>query len=294
MNKVSVTELGYIGIGVKDMSAWRTFASDILGMEYYEVDGAAKLRMDYWHHRILLQRHQEDDLLYTGYRVAGPEEFLMMQDQLSQCGVPFQLASPAEVRDRCVLELIKLEDPAGVPIEIFHGPRVDRHKPFWPGRGMHGKFVTGSGGLGHVIIREAGVEKSYRFYHEALGMRGSVEAQVDAEHQVIFMHCNQHGTQRDHAVAFGIGRMKKRIHHLMVEVDSMDDVGLAYDLARRNKVPILLAPGKHANDKALSFYMQTPSGWFCEYGYGGAAPEEQSEFNVKDIWGHELLAESLG
>jgi 2,3-dihydroxyethylbenzene 1,2-dioxygenase len=63
MNKVTVTELGYIGIGVKDLSAWRTFASDILGMEYCEVDGAAKLRMDYWHYRILLQPHQDDDLL---------------------------------------------------------------------------------------------------------------------------------------------------------------------------------------------------------------------------------------
>ena len=293
MNKVCVTELGYVGIGVRSLSAWGAYARDILGLEWLEEDGKVMLRMDYWHHRVLIHPGDEDDLLYAGFRVAGPEEFRMMQHQLSECGVAFQVASPAEADERYVLELLRLKDPAGTQLEIFHGPRVDRHKPFWPARPMHGKFRTGAGGMGHIIVRDKGVEESYRFYSQALGMRGSAEVRFNVGAktlQPVFMHCNE----RDHALAFGSGVQKTRIHHVMLEVDNIDDVGLAYDLARLHKVPILMAPGRHANDHTYSFYMQTPSGWFCEYGYGTTAPNEQSEYNVVgDIWGHELVLPSL-
>jgi 2,3-dihydroxybiphenyl 1,2-dioxygenase len=288
-----ITELGYLGIGVRDVDAWRFYANEILGMEWAEEGDAFRLRMDYWHHRVLVQRSEEDDLLFAGFRVAGPEEFGAMQGHLKDCGVSFEVASPAQAERRCVLEMLRLKDPAGLSLEIFHGPLVDRHAPFRPGRGMHGKFVTGMGGMGHIIVRDAGIKESYRFYSEVMGLRGSVEVRFNVgndRRDVVFMHSRE----RDHMVGFGSGKLPKRIHHLMVEVDSLDDVGLAYDIARRNKVPILIAPGRHANDNMFSFYMRTPSGWFCEYGFGGTPPNHQSEYNlVGDIWGHELVAATL-
>jgi 2,3-dihydroxybiphenyl 1,2-dioxygenase len=292
MTNTGVTELGYIGIGTRDLDAWRFYANEVLGMEWVEERGEVKLRMDYWHHRILVHPGEEDDVLFAGFRVGGPEEFRAMQQHLQECGVPFKVASPADAESRAVLELLRLTDPAGLPLEIFHGPRVDRHKPYRPGRGMHGKFVTGLGGLGHMIIRDAGVEDSYRFYSKVLGMRGSIEVRYEAggkRFEPVFMH----SCERDHTVGFGAGPLPKRIHHLMVEVDNIDDVGLAYDLARRHEVPILMAPGRHANDNTFSFYMRTPSGWFCEYGFGGTPPVHQSEYNVVgDIFGHEMVAKS--
>ena len=74
----------------------------------------------------------------------------------------------------------------------------------------------------------------------------------------------------------------------MEYITTIDTKRIKADHVRRRFVrltPILLTPGKHANDKAFSFYMKTRSGWFCEYGYGGAVPEEQSEIDVRDIWG---------
>jgi len=293
MNSVCVTELGYIGIGVQDLAAWRFFAGEILGMEWIEENGAARMRIDYWHHRVIVQQDTADDILFAGFRVAGPEEFRAMKEHLTSCGVSYEVASQRTAEERCVLELLRLEDPAGLPLEIFHGPLVDRHQPCRPGRGMHGKFVTGPGGMGHIIIRDAGTEQSYRFYHDVLGLRGSIEVRFDANgerREPVFMHCQQ----RDHAVAFGAGPLPRRIHHLMVEVDSIDDVGLTYDLAKRHGIPILLDLGRHANDNMFSFYMQTPSGWFCEVGAGGSAPNHQSEYNlVGDIWGHPLIAPTL-
>jgi 2,3-dihydroxyethylbenzene 1,2-dioxygenase len=293
MNKVGVTELGYIGFDVSDLEAWRAFATQILGVEYIADDAGVRVRMDYWHQRIALHQGASDDLRYMGFRLAGPDDFWAMQRQLNGLGVRFEVGSAAEAEERHVLELLRLEDPAGLPVELFHGPQVDRHAPFHPARAMHGKFVLGASGLGHMIIRERGVAASERFYREALGMRGSVEARMRMAGQQIapmFMHCNARG----HSIAFGIPGFTKRIQHFMIEVDSLDDVGLTYELAKEHKVPILMGLGRHQNDNMVSFYMQTPSGFFCEYGWGGTPALEQSEYNPRgDSWGHELLDPSL-
>jgi 2,3-dihydroxyethylbenzene 1,2-dioxygenase len=293
MNKVSVTELGYIGFDVSDLGAWRAYVTEVLGMEFVAEAQGARLRMDYWHQRIVLHNGDRDDIRYAGFRLSGPEAFWAMTKQLDELGVKFEVASADEAEDRHVLELMKLEDPAGLPIELFHGPQVDRHEPFLPGRRMHGKFVSGAQGMGHMIIRERGIAVSERFYREALGMQGSIEAKLEIGGRRIapvFLHCNQ----REHSIAFGTPPFKKQLQHFMIEVDTLEDVGLAYDIARDNKVPILLDLGCHQNDRMVSFYTRTPSGFFCEYGWGGSSAPTQSEYNPRgDSWGHRLLDPSL-
>jgi catechol-2,3-dioxygenase len=62
---MSVSQLAYLGIGVSDMPAWKSFATDILGMQATERgdDGTVYLRMDENHHRIALHPSGEDDVL---------------------------------------------------------------------------------------------------------------------------------------------------------------------------------------------------------------------------------------
>ncbi len=283
---VQVTELGYIGLGVSDLAAWKRFAGRLLALEV--VDGPegdrCYLRMDYWHHRLVLHADGTDDLAYLGFRVAGADEFAEMQKQLANAGIEFRLGSSDEAIERRVLEVIKLADPDGNPIEIFHGPLVEFSRPFHPGRGMHGRFVTGSAGVGHCIIRQRDPEAGVRFY-QALGMRGGVEYVVGPAKKPVllrFMHCNE----RDHSVAFGIGDPKRRLNHVMLEVDTLDDVGLTHDLVRKAKIPVHIQLGKHSNDHMYSFYFRSPSGWMIEYGFGGRPATHQSEYYTEDFYGH--------
>jgi 2,3-dihydroxybiphenyl 1,2-dioxygenase len=209
-----------------------------------------------------------------------------MREHLTAVSVPFEVGSAGDADERSVLELLRLKDPAGVPLEIFHGPRVDRHLPFRPGRGMHGGFVTGADGLGHILVRDAGDAKSYRFYSQVLGMRGSIEtvAQIgESRLTPTFMDCNP----RDHTVALSPVPIDKNIHHLMIQVDNIDDVGLAYDLILKHQIPITATLGRHSNDEMISFYIESPSGFFLEYGFGGGVAKIQSEYNISDAWGHE-------
>ncbi len=280
-----ITELGYVRFGVSKLAEWREFATALIGLQVGDDSepGRLYLRSDIWHHRIILEEDGSDDLLGAGLRVAGPEEFRAMQNRLSEHDVHFAVADAATALNRRVLELLTLVDPAGNPLEIFHGPRVDTHRPFHPGRGMYGKFVTADGGVGHMILRCDDFAKTYEFY-KLLGMRGSIEYRIpmlDGKTlDLMFMHCNS----RDHTFAFGLPS-KTRVNHLMLEVDNLDDVFLSYELIKQ-KYPIAIGLGKHANDEMFSFYCISPSGFQVEIGYGGAPSKHQSAYHVVDTYGH--------
>ena len=287
-----ITELGYVRIGVSDLGAWHKFCSELLGLEVHEDSEAGRLyvRNDQWHHRIIIEKDESDDLLAAGLRVAGPAEFMDMQSVLKANDVPFTVADTATVQDRHVLELMFINDPDGTSLEIFHGPQVDPHRPFYPGRGMYGKFKTGDGGLGHMMLVSKDQKASYDFY-KMLGMRGSVEYKVplpDQTIELLFMHCNS----RDHTFAFGLPS-KGRINHLMLEVDNLDDVYLTYELVKKAGVDIAIMPGKHANDQMFSFYCISPSGFQIEIGWGARDASHQSEYYTGDTYGHEFTPSGL-
>ncbi len=283
-----VTELGYVVLGVKRFERWKEFASTVLGLEVVDGDRPARafLRMDYWHHRIILEENNADDLLLLGLRVAGQDEFEAMAKQLEAAGVTVRVGSFEEAAERHVLQVMMLEDPNGYGIEIFHGPHVQANRPFHPGRRMHGPFKTGTGGLGHMMLsNRAGYDKNYAFYR-LLGMRGGVEYRVPVPGlprpvDLMFMHCND----RDHTLAFGPPGAKAA-NHLMFEVENFDDVGLALEAVREAGIPVAIEPGSHANDRMYSFYCVNPSGFMSEIGWGGRSSTHQSEFYQRDTFGH--------
>ena len=232
----AVTELGYVRFGVSDLAEWQAFATDLIGLEVSETDdGRLYLRNDIWHHRIILEEDGSDDLLGAGLRVAGPVEFAALQQVLTDAGISFDVSDEATARQRRVLELMTLSDPSGVPIEIFHGPQVDAHRPFHPGRGMYGRFCTDGGGIGHMLIRTEDLQASLSFYR-VLGMRGSIEYRIPrpdgGSMDLGFVHCND----RDHTFAFGLP-VQKNLDHLMLEVDNLDDVFRTYELIQQSQYP---------------------------------------------------------
>ena len=81
------------------------------------------------------------------------------------------------------------------------------------------------------------------------------------------------------------------LSHIMLEAKSFDDVGLTYDLVRERQIPIGMELGRHSNDWMYSFYMQSPSGFQIEYGYGGRLVDDATwtvtQLDRPSIWGHQ-------
>lgn len=292
----SVTQLGYLGLSVSDLNAWRKFATEVLGLEAADGDsGALLLRMDEHHHRFILASGNEDDVSFVGWEVSDQRALRELSEQLKESGVEAAAGTAEEARVRGVAEFIKFRDPSGIATEAYYGPLMTFERPFKSPRAISG-FETGTMGLGHIVVRVDDAERSLHFYRDLLGMRISdfIEMRMRRGRPtdaiaLTFMHCNP----RHHSIAFGVIPAQKRLLHFMLQVKSLDDVGSTYYLAQDLGIPITGSLGRHTNDHMMSFYMRSPSGFEIEYGYGARTIDDATwqvqRHEAPSIWGHRGL-----
>jgi 2,3-dihydroxybiphenyl 1,2-dioxygenase len=287
---MAVSQLSYIGIGVSDTAAWKQFATDVLGMQVGEEPdaGIVYLRMDEYHHRVIVHPTGEDDVLYAGFQAPTRAEYEATKQSLSSLGVIYSQGTTEDLDVRKVVDLVKFES-GGLNFELSFGPAVTYARPFRPGRAISG-FKTGELGLGHIVLRSRDQADTVRVLTEGLGFRLS-----DYVGNMVFMHCNP----RHHTIAIQPapvvpeGVPTKKMWHFMTELNSLDDVGLGFDAATNSETAPVTTIGKHMNDHMISFYVLTPSGFEIEYGWGGRLIDDDNWQVVKhlygDIWGHKSM-----
>jgi len=81
------------------------------------------------------------------------------------------------------------------------------------------------------------------------------------------------------------------LHHLNVEVASVEDVGRALERALQSHTPLANTLGQHDNDAMVSFYSVSPDGWRMEIGATGRVigPDwsDVREYDRISRWGHQ-------
>jgi biphenyl-2,3-diol 1,2-dioxygenase len=283
-----IARLGYLEFEVSDPDAWRTFATGQLGLALAErADGELALRMDEQAQRILIRPGARDDLACIGFEVAGEAALRALASQLEAGGVRVAEADAGTATQRGVGCVYRLEDPSGIPIELFSGSESGSAfaSPLVPSG-----FCTGDEGLGHLVVLVRDADRTKHFYCDLLGMRVSdyIEQEVapGRKMRITFLHANA----RHHTIAFTEGPPRKRIHHFMIEMNAMNDVGLAYDRCLDAGVPITSTLGRHPNDQMFSFYARTPSGFAVEVGWGGRKVDDATwqvrTYDRMSTWGH--------
>jgi len=262
-----------LGFEVSDPAAWRRFLGDVLGL--VEVDGN-RWRNDRHAWRIQLTEGPADDLAFVGWEFSDGELDAVLER------VDAIEADPSE---RDVGRRYTLRDPAGIPLELYSGPKLAGE---FASEVVPWGFVADEQGLGHVVITAPDKAESFRFYTELLGAKLSDHIVTEIYgHKVdlSFFHVNA----RHHSVAFG-GPQRKRLHHVMFEARSMDDVGLCYDRCIRSGVRIMQTLGRHPNDRMFSFYAMTPSRFQFEFGWGGREVDDDDwsveTYDCVSEWGH--------
>ena len=97
---VSVSQLGYLGLSVRDLGQWELFAAQVLGLQPNgrDPDGSLFLRMDEYHHRFVVHPTGNNDLAYIGWEVATEESLAAMAEQLRRAGSPAAEVTPSEER----------------------------------------------------------------------------------------------------------------------------------------------------------------------------------------------------
>lgn len=276
--------LAYVGINATDLDAWQQYATRVLALEVVDRDASAlRLRMDDKHHRFCIHLAAAPGLAYLGFDVSHVQELEHLTAQLAALGYPATAGTAPECRQRQVMAMQVFADPSGNRVELCVGHKGGAH--YTPPRRMSG-FKTGALGLGHAVMMTAAMDAMLAFYG-VLGMRVSDYIHIaPLKANACFLHCNE----RHHTLALLPGP-HNALHHLMIEANSLDDVGMANEQAVRSGTPVTMTLGKHTNDQMVSFYMQTPSGFEIEYGWGALTIRDEAAWQVvayDDIsfWGH--------
>jgi 2,3-dihydroxybiphenyl 1,2-dioxygenase len=288
---MSIQALGYLGIGSDKLDDWTQFATNWLGMQAVDRgDGVRAFRMDDRKQRLVIDRALPEGQRYFGWEVADAAALDALAVRLEGVGVAVTREPVALADQRFVRALISFQDPAGNRLEAFHGAQI-ADEPFRPGRNING-FRTGAQGMGHALMLVPDAQVALAFYRDLLGFRISdfMREPVNA----YFLHVNP----RHHSIAL-VQAPVNRMHHLMVELYSLDDVGQAYDLTMQEPERVVATLGRHSNDLMTSFYQRTPSDIYVEYGRGGrevddAVWQPHAVETLASYWGHKGLFEALG
>ena len=283
---MALDSLGYFGVRARNLDDWSSFGEKFLGLQL--VDRSRKsltFRMDDRRQRIVVQEDDADggQATFMGWEVGGEQALDELAARLEAAGIRVQRAPRATTDERRVKELIGFEDPVGNRLEAFHGAEIAAD-PFKPGRAISG-FRTGPLGMGHVVLNVERIDQLLPFYRDTLGFQ--LSDFTLRPFKAYFLHLNP----RHHSFAM-VETGKNSVHHLMVELYMLDDVGQAYDLALGEPDRIATTFGRHSNDFMTSFYANSPSGFFVEYGWGGRSIDPQNWTPIEmtcgpSLWGHD-------
>ncbi len=282
---MELQSLGYIGLrAANGVADWADYGGRFLGLQLVDRSTSnLTFRMDDRRQRLIVTAEDFGSPALFGWEVADAAALDRVAARLESAGVKVERLSAAVAGQRRVTAAIAFADPAGNRLEVFHGAEV-ASDPFKPGRNISG-FRTGPLGMGHAVLNVENLDAALPFYTDILGMR--VSDYFTVPYRAYFFHVNP----RHHSFAL-IETGKNTIHHLMMELCMIDDVGQGYDLALREPGRIATTIGRHINDQMFSFYARTPSDFFVEYGWGGRSidPDNWTPEEITygaSLWGHD-------
>nr|AFH35122.1 3,4-DHSA dioxygenase [Pseudomonas sp. DOC21] len=296
---IEIRGLSYFVAQVENLSHWQRYAEDVLGMQVRPAPaGGLYVKMDERPFRMLIVEGSEARYVASGWELASEQAFTAALAHLDGQGVEWQAGSAEDIDQRGVQALVVVRDPSGNRHELSWGHRSDC-LPFVSPQGVP-RFVTGDMGLGHTVLPAPDFDATLAFAKDVLGFSLSdiFNFRPDPSAPPIrihFLHC---GNARHHSLALAEYPVPSGCVHVMVEVDSMTEVGRAHDRHQAQGVQLSATLGQHLNDRMTSFYMKTPSGFDLEYGFGGLqvdwAEHSAFEFTRVSIWGHDFSVGQQG
>jgi 2,3-dihydroxybiphenyl 1,2-dioxygenase len=279
-----IQALGYIGMRADNLEDWADCGTRLLGLQRVDRSRSSlAFRMDDRKQRLIVDGSGGKGISFFGWEVADAAALDALAYHLESAGIAVARGSHALADERHVADLIVFHDPAGYRLEAFHGAEV-ASTPFQPGRCISG-FRTGAQGVGHVVLNFERIADVMPFYRDILGFK--LSDYFLRPFPAYFLHVNT----RHHSLAL-VETGTNAVHHMMMELYSFDDVGQGYDIAQGEEGRLAVTLGRHAGDYMTSFYVNNPSGFMVEYGWGGQAidPATWQPFERTtgpSLWGHD-------
>jgi 2,3-dihydroxybiphenyl 1,2-dioxygenase len=284
--------LGYVVVETEKFTDWRRFGRDAIGMHVDEtLTDVMRFRLDDNECRFLLQRGPGEDAIALGWQLDDHATLDEVVSRVTRHGVPVTEGTPEEAALRGVERLVRFPGPNGLAQEIF-----TKAKPAVAPLDMRvGGFVTGESGMGHVAVTSKKPHLVRGYYNTVFDARLSDyidETISGVKFKIRFLRVNQ----RHHSVAIAavnrlpINPIRTRIQHVNIQVADLDDMTRSYQRVKELGFDMALGVGQHTNDKELSYYAMTPSGFEWEVGWNPIVVDEKTweptTHQGISIWGH--------
>lgn len=285
--------LGYVVVETNKFADWRRFGRDAIGMHLDEtLSDTMRFRLDDHECRFLLQRGPAEDVTALGWRLDDHGSFDEIVARVSRCGVPVTEGTPEEAELRGVERLVWFPGPNGLRQEIYTAACM-ASTPL--SAAVRGGFVSGDTGIGHVAVVSKKPQQVHGYYERVFDARLSDyidETISGVKFKIRFLRVNH----RHHSVAiaaanrFPVNPIRTRVQHLNIQVTELDDMVASYQRVKELGFQMALAVGQHTNDRQLSFYALTPSGFEWEVGWNPIVVNESTweptTYQGISIWGH--------
>ena len=288
-----IQSLGYVVAESTDLSKWKHYAEQVLGMSTSAApDGGLYLKMDEHEFRILVVKGAADRYVASGWETANEQDFDAIVAAVKKSGVAVTEEGGELKASRQAKKLVSFTDPSGNRHELRFGV-TGKTSPFKSPIGVKG-FKTGWQGAGHTVLPSLQFDASLKFFRDVLGFGLSdvfnfKPAPEAPAMRIYFLHAH---SGRHHSLALAEMPNPAGCVHMMVEVNDKADVDAAELRREKHGVKLMATMGQHENDKMTSFYMMTPGNFALEYGWGGISVDPQTweatETQRVSIWGHDF------
>nr|WP_211270217.1 VOC family protein [Rhodococcus phenolicus] len=284
--------LGFIVIETEKFTDWHRFGRDAIGLHVDRLSNRdMRFRLDDHQCRFLLQRGDAEDVTAFGWEIDDHESFDRIVARVRDRGVPVTEGTEEDAARRGVERLLRFPGPKGIDQEIFTRAHLTPAPLVMSSDG----FVTGASGMGHVAITSTQPSKIQGYYDTVFDARLSDyidETISGVKLKIRFLRVNE----RHHSVAVAAVRglpvdpIRTRIQHLNIQVAELDDMTRSYRRVKELGFRMALGVGQHTNDRELSYYALTPSGFEWEVGWNPIVVDESTweptTHRGISIWGH--------
>jgi 2,3-dihydroxybiphenyl 1,2-dioxygenase len=294
--------LGYLVVQSNRFRDWRRFGADAIGLHVDEIAGdTMRFRLDDRDCRFLIQRGPAEDVIAMGWHVDDHDTFDLILKRVADRGVPITEGTAEEAAARGVERLWRFAGPKGIAQEIFTHPRTSDR----PLAMINSGWVTGEAGLGHVAITSRDPRGLHGYFHTVFDSRLSdyIDENISGlTLKIRFLRVNE----RHHSVAIAniqkvnIDPIRTSVQHVNIQAASLEDMVGSYERVRHLGFGMAWSIGQHTNDRELSFYCVTPSGFELEVGWNPivVTPELEAAWQVAthqgiSIWGHKPVNPSI-
>lgn len=293
---MAIKELGFVVIQTANLQAWDAFLTQVVGVmpAGQSVDGANLYRIDDRPFRFRIVKGAEDFLQSAAYECDSRAALDSIAERLQAAGHAITWGDAAAARMLHLEAIFQTQDPAGNGLQFYCGGERDA-VAFTSPQDVSG-FVTGEMGMGHAVYSAPDFAASHHFYKDIIGFHDTdipvfkfSPDPADPGMRFAFMHADN---CRHHAIAIGeMPQAPSRCVHLMLQMNTLSDVGKCHDRMRAAKIPESASLGRHVNDETLGFYMQTPSGFDLEIGCDSLQIDpsawQPTAHTMPSEWGHE-------